>query len=584
MAILKNIRFRRGLDIALPKPMNGSIREPSEITYSKSQSLTPAGEKASLREVPNAQPAIKMPSDSELDQPESAPMGLLHHLMERPWSPGDLSELSSKWCDDSALGTSVAGSSVYGSYRELPLKPAPPDPSYSYDLTNISDGWHDEGALSTLLAGLPGYENSQQLSSKKHPEVPNYSSEKTNKRIKLGGTIDKPKVKSKASAPIPDSSTEMPENLGFLWSIDAIEPMYNEKYPRRALDVGSKSSNDLYKVWLPPNRAKMFKRRLGNVYRWRMGESQLLDDYIRPQKKFAVTSLFFQARQNNFVAVNKDCTRFDVADEVIGWAQIGFAHLPGNLSEVMIGGEYDELAAPADGSSWMPQVLPRVYNYDKSPNRIPLPGGPGGLCGGLSLLIGMAAFSADVNYAEDVVSKCFRLNEWKKHEFETGIGRTYYPPLMKYLETFSLQRKGYEGRGVVVSIYLDPEAERVTANHLKAFERGAYGPIFGPMAGLGVMVGYHSNATSKFPPPMAISTPRYSYNSFPEAPKTGLSTTQSLSKSVGFSKSMASSDKSIPRAFWQYPLGQDPTVTTKQYDTFLSNQERVDEDEAMDGT
>jgi hypothetical protein len=32
----------------------------------------------------------------------------------------------------------------------------------------------------------------------------------------------------------------------------------------------------------------------------------------------------------------------------------------------------------------------------------------------------------------------------------------------------------------VVTIYLDPDAEGVTSSHLKAFERGAYGPIFGP--------------------------------------------------------------------------------------------------------
>jgi hypothetical protein len=32
----------------------------------------------------------------------------------------------------------------------------------------------------------------------------------------------------------------------------------------------------------------------------------------------------------------------------------------------------------------------------------------------------------------------------------------------------------------VVTIYLDPDAEGVTSAHLKAFERGKYGPIFAP--------------------------------------------------------------------------------------------------------
>lgn len=219
------------------------------------------------------------------------------------------------------------------------------------------------------------------------------------------------------------SADEEPENLGFLYTIDALEAIYDERHRERIHTLsGGKGHNDVAHYWFPPNRAKMFKRHRGNVYRWRVGESQLLEGYRRPEKNFDVASVFFQASQDNFLAVAKDCTKCDIADETPGWTQIGFHHLPRYMSEVDIVGERDQLAAPADGSSWMPQVVPEVYNFDRNPEGR-FTGVSGGLCGKLSLLIAMAAFSAEVRNAESVVSRCFGLGIWRKHQFDMGIGR-----------------------------------------------------------------------------------------------------------------------------------------------------------------
>jgi hypothetical protein len=228
--------------------------------------------------------------------------------------------------------------------------------------------------------------------------------------------------KSTASTQPTISTDEEPENLGFLYTIDALEATYDEKHPPRFHTVSSKGSNDVAHLWFPPNRAKMFKRHKGNIYRWRAEKSLWLEGYRRPEKHFEVASVFFQARQDNFLAVSKDCTKCDIADEIPGWTQIGFHHNSRYMSEVDIVGERDLLAAPADGSSWMPQVVPEVYNYDKNPE-VGFTGEPGGLCGKLSLLIAMAAFSAEVHYAENVVATCFRFGIWKRHQFEIGIGR-----------------------------------------------------------------------------------------------------------------------------------------------------------------
>jgi hypothetical protein len=261
-----------------------------------------------------------------------------------------------------------------------------------------------------------------------------FSKEKV--KNKRGG--QKHRFKSTTSAQSTISTNELPEDFGFLWSIDPLVATYDEKYPRRYLGVGSSKGNDVARLWFPPNRAKMITRRTGNLYRWSMGESQLVDDMPRPEKKVEVASVFFQAKQDNFVATLKDCTQHNIVDEDVGWSYIGFRHNSGNLSEVDVGGERFLLAAPADGSSWMPQVLPKVYNYDtKSPSAREFRGAPGGLCGRLSLLIAMAAFSAEVNHAEAVVSHCFGVGEWRKHQFATGIGRMCESPSSEHCHRFN---------------------------------------------------------------------------------------------------------------------------------------------------
>jgi hypothetical protein len=230
--------------------------------------------------------------------------------------------------------------------------------------------------------------------------------------------------RTEASSKSASRRIECPQSLSFLWSIQPIDSVYDEKHPPRLLGINAGKGNDIARIWFPNNRAKYFKRRSGNLYRWLNGVSERLpDDYPRPKKKFEVASVFFQARQNNFVAALRDCTREDISDGPYGWIQISFRHHSG-LSEVDLGAEKFLLAAPADGSSWMPQVVPEVYNYDtKTPMAKEYKGPPGGLCGKLSLLIAMAAFSAKEEHAEAVVSKCFSYGEWKRHQFNTGIGR-----------------------------------------------------------------------------------------------------------------------------------------------------------------
>jgi hypothetical protein len=235
--------------------------------------------------------------------------------------------------------------------------------------------------------------------------------------------------KSGNPASTPPSGDAQPDYLGFLYQIDALETIYDHTHQPRILSVAERKGNDIARLWFPPVYANQFSRRAGNLYRWLGdGDAELVEDDERPEKleRFQVASVFFQARQDNFLAVLKDCTKKDIGNEPHGWCQISFHHQPGLMSMVDIGGDRFMLAAPANGCSWMPQVLPEVYNYDtRNPRLGKPPGPPGGLCGRLSLLIAMAAFSAPVTHAETVVSQYFRGNTWTRHPFEIGIGSTY---------------------------------------------------------------------------------------------------------------------------------------------------------------
>jgi hypothetical protein len=119
------------------------------------------------------------------------------------------------------------------------------------------------------------------------------------------------------------SANEEPENLGFLYSIDALETIYDEHNPRRILSVGGSKGNDIAQLWFPPIRKHQFSRRPGHLYRWPgEDESEKLEGDERPAnlKKFQVASVFFQAKQDNFLAVSRDCTKHDIANEEYGWS------------------------------------------------------------------------------------------------------------------------------------------------------------------------------------------------------------------------------------------------------------------------
>lgn len=212
----------------------------------------------------------------------------------------------------------------------------------------------------------------------------------------------------------------IPEEFGFLWSIDEVKA----KEERKLMVSGKELRNDYAAYNFPPRKEDRFKRKKGKLYRWRKGVSTQVEmsEDMRKKWKYSTASVFFQPRQDNFLALRKDCTQQKLNkddDLATGWCQIGFHHLEGNLSQVDYVGQFRGLAARGGGSTWMPQILPTVYECFLKRNEDLT----GGLCGHLAILMGMAAFSTDAGSSEQVIIKCFKMGQWRSHDQEIGIGR-----------------------------------------------------------------------------------------------------------------------------------------------------------------
>jgi hypothetical protein len=227
--------------------------------------------------------------------------------------------------------------------------------------------------------------------------------------------------KKKSSKSSAQTKILCPNNLSFLWKIQPIDT--DAEAPPRYHGVGSGKGNDVFKIKFPQNRHKFFTRRNGNVFRWLNGVSYLLEDppRLKDKERLEIASVFFLPRLDNFVVSIRDCTREDISEGDVGWAQIMFNKVAPGLSYVEPAAAANfHLLAPADGTTWMPQVLPAVYNY---PSDRPYDGPSGGLCGKLSVLIGMAAFSADEAHAEEVVQSSFGWQQWVASHTQIGVGR-----------------------------------------------------------------------------------------------------------------------------------------------------------------
>ena len=159
-----------------------------------------------------------------------------------------------------------------------------------------------------------------------------------------------------------------------------------------------------------------------------------------------------------------------------GWRPLVFCHLRiGNTqrtySAVLANGDRQHIAAPGS-RHWMPQLLPRVYDYQNGSPRI-----QAGLVGSIPLLIALAAFSAPPNFLTEVLTNCLRPGQWRSHQYQYPAGRELVRSM--FLVRSSSLRPDIAERGMVVTIFFDHTnphgSDRVLLNRL---ERGDFGPFY----------------------------------------------------------------------------------------------------------
>ncbi|WEW56056.1 hypothetical protein PRK78_001491 [Emydomyces testavorans] len=243
------------------------------------------------------------------------------------------------------------------------------------------------------------------------------------------------------------------DRLRFLFKIDFIQRNRDQQPEIRLPDSS----------WIPPTIPQAVTT-LGSTgwRRWTANGIQSVNN--SSSEEIQVCSLFYNSECCHFLGVPFDCRKYSVKDsrkkDGIGWRKVMFRHTPTNPPISVMGFISGEnVLAGQSSPSWMPELIPVAYAYNKTeycPYKT-------GIAGDLALLLGFAAFSyfpvpPDIGMALTIINYCFKPPMWKPHNYK--VDRTH-------------------GTGVVVSIRLDPESD-ITKQELRDYQRGIFGPIIGP--------------------------------------------------------------------------------------------------------
>ncbi|KAN0099623.1 hypothetical protein V8E51_013398 [Hyaloscypha variabilis] len=250
---------------------------------------------------------------------------------------------------------------------------------------------------------------------------------------------------------------ETPPTTSFLFIVNELPTNDNPETP------GSIPARYVNQRWHPPNTIRGFFAQVpGHVYRWNNGIVSLADGYnwtARPvqghggaplangticrldsygqtiwPEYFRAATVFYCNHFDNFFTTRGDAgTREMAASADAGdwWQPLSFFH-DHDISYVDHAGDQEFLAVRT--ATWIEQLLPRVYRRHQH-------GGPahGGLAGLLPIIIALVAFSCTnitELYRVLIDDRSWSGHRWRPHERESGR---------------------FEGRGMVVTVFLDPE-------------------------------------------------------------------------------------------------------------------------------
>ncbi|KAL9577182.1 MAG: hypothetical protein Q9212_006531 [Teloschistes hypoglaucus] len=287
-----------------------------------------------------------------------------------------------------------------------------------------------------------------------------------------------------SSATIAPRSTpatpKIPTDLSLIVTYESLEPDQKKESYR-----GYLGNVD----WKPPNIRNAFIRiqTPDAMIRWEGGKATVpsRDDICRKRqmKPHSSATIFVQTDSDNFWAVPFDAETQDVKEHYGGWKVLSFDHERQQGSDtsavyscISTVGDQSRLAA-GGSPDWMPQLLPKVYDYDpvRSGHE---PEVSAGLIGSLPLLFALAAFSAPPEHLSEVLTKHLQPNRWNPHHRKHG--RECCPRWLIHGPNLDLD-VGTQERGMVVTVYCDPRNEKGSSEKLLTqLEDGGFGPFYQP--------------------------------------------------------------------------------------------------------
>ena len=203
------------------------------------------------------------------------------------------------------------------------------------------------------------------------------------------------------------------ENMSFYARIDHLEPNYKAQPPQ----LGPHSP------WSPPNIRTGFTTRSINFFLWKGGNMTHFEhNYPIGQalgQVHSAATIFTQHPDTpHLLVVPFDARIGHVYQYPGGWTPLVFRHVSVGITQsysaVLANGDRQHIAAPGS-PHWMPQLLPRVYDYQSGSTRV-----QAGLVGSIPLLIALAAFSAPQTFLPTVLTSCLQLRKWLPHRYPSG--------------------------------------------------------------------------------------------------------------------------------------------------------------------
>jgi hypothetical protein len=227
----------------------------------------------------------------------------------------------------------------------------------------------------------------------------------------------------------------LPSKFSFFFQVSELS--LNQSY--------TPGADGLLGYWLPPNNREAFVIKYGPLYYWEDGvvtrylpagtTPTYIKNTMQDIEEYSTASAFIQQQTGRMLAVPLNVAVSDLRLSTHGWMSVGFHHLlpdnspAGSAGSASYGGihnlscldytaDQDRLAAPGS-RTWVDELLPAVYDYQTPAPGMPLPVS-GGLCGKLSLILALLAFSCQEEMTDRVLSYSFGKKVYRPHNCPTG--------------------------------------------------------------------------------------------------------------------------------------------------------------------